>query len=78
MPRLIMPRLAMMFFVVALAFIASSSLAQTPTKPTAPEKMTSPAEAKKMRACEALAAQRNVKMDERAKFVMACMTAQAK
>jgi hypothetical protein len=44
-------------------------------KPSAPEKMMSPGEAKKMQACEKQAADRHIKMDERSKFVMDCMTA---
>jgi hypothetical protein len=59
---------------VGLLFAAGAAVSQTPMKPTAPQKMTSPAEAKKMHACEALAEERNVKMDERAKFIMDCMT----
>jgi hypothetical protein len=36
--------------------------------------MTSPHEAQNMRACEKQAADQNIKMDERSKFVMDCMT----
>jgi hypothetical protein len=36
--------------------------------------MTSPDQKKKMDACRTQAAQQNIKMDERAKFIMDCMT----
>jgi hypothetical protein len=52
--------------------------AQAGMKPTAPQKMTSPEQKKKMDACERRAAQQNIKMDQRAKFVMDCMTAKVK
>jgi hypothetical protein len=68
MPRAI--ALAMM-----LCLLGAGAYAQTPMKPTAPQKMTSPEEARKMRDCQKQAADRNIKMDERAKFVMDCMTA---
>jgi len=70
---------------IALFTVATLSLAfavmagvQTPMKPTAPQKMTSPELAQKMRDCEQQAAQNNIKMDERAKYVMDCMTAKPK
>jgi hypothetical protein len=44
-------------------------------KPSAPQKMMSPSEEQKMRACEKQAADQNVKKDERSKFVMDCLTA---
>jgi hypothetical protein len=52
-----------------------AAAAQTSMKPSAPQKMMSPEEAKKMRACEKQAADQNIKMDERSKFVMDCTTA---
>jgi hypothetical protein len=55
-------------------FMGAGAVAQTPMKPTAPQKMMSPAEQKKMQACEKQAADRNVPMDQRSKFVMDCMT----
>ena len=58
----------------ALSLFGAIAHAQSPMKPTAPEKMMPPAEAEKMHACEKLAAEQNVKMNERAKFVMDCMT----
>ncbi len=68
MPRAI--ALAMM-----LSLFGAGAGAQSAMKPTAPQKMMSPEEAKKMHACEKQAADQNIKMDERAKFVMDCMTA---
>jgi hypothetical protein len=47
-------------------------------KSTAPQKMMSPQEEQKMRDCQRQAAQQNIKKDERAKFVMDCMTATGK
>ena len=64
--------------IVSLVFAAVAANAQTPMKPSAPQKMTSPEQARKMRDCEQQAAQNNIKMDERSKYVMDCMTAKAK
>jgi hypothetical protein len=61
-----------------LVVSAGAALAQTPMQPTAREKMTSPEQALKMQDCEKQAAQKNIKMNERSKFVMDCMTAKAK
>ncbi len=72
MPR----RIALLTAVtLSLAFGAGAATAQSSMKPSAPQKMTSPEEAKKMRDCEKRAAQNNIKMDERSKYVMDCMTA---
>ena len=60
--------------LVALLMGAGAALAQTPMKPTAPQKMMSPSEADKMHACEKQAAEQNIRMDLRSKFVMDCMT----
>jgi hypothetical protein len=60
--------------VAVLSLVCGSAAAQT-MKPSAPQKMMSPREAQKMRACEKQAADQNVKKDERAKFVMDCMMA---
>jgi hypothetical protein len=60
--------------LVALLMGAGAALAQTPMKPSAPQKMMSPSEAEKMHACEKQAADQNIKMDMRSKFVMECMT----
>ncbi len=70
-----MPRAVALAMVLCL-FGAGAS-AQSAMKPTAPQKMMSPEEAKKMQACKKQAADQNVKMDERAKFVMDCMMAKA-
>ena len=62
--------------IAVLAVVAASAAVQAATTtPTAPEKMTSPAERQKMKACEAQAAAQKVRMDQRAKFIMDCMTA---
>jgi len=63
-------------FVLAIVtcLIGAGAVAQTPMKPTAPQKMTSPDEQKKMQACEKRAADQNIAMDQRSKFVMDCMT----
>ena len=59
----------------SLGFGVGAACAQSPMKPSAPQKMMSPAEVQKMRACEKQAADQNVKRDERSKYVMDCMTA---
>ena len=59
-----------------IALLAAASAAQsTMMKPSAPEKMASPADKAKMKACEAKAAAQKVPMDDRAKFLMDCMQA---
>jgi hypothetical protein len=58
-----------------LCLFGAGAFAQTAMKPTAPQKMMSPEEQKKMHACEKQAADQNIQMDQRAKFVMDCMTA---
>ena len=70
--------LSLLALSASLVFAAGVALAQTPMKPSAPQKMMSPDEAKKMHACEQQAAQQNIKKSERSKFVMDCMTAKAK
>jgi uncharacterized membrane protein YdfJ with MMPL/SSD domain len=70
-----MPRVIALLTAVTFCFWAGAAVAQTSMKPSAPQKMMSPAEARKMRACEKQAADQNVKMDERSKYVMDCMTA---
>ncbi len=72
-----MPRRIALLTAVTASLVCGAVLAQ-PMKPSAPQKMMSPDEAKKMRACEKHAADQNIKMDERSKFVMDCMTAKAK
>jgi hypothetical protein len=75
-----MPRPLALFTAAALTlgFATFAASAQMPMKPSAPQKMMSPEEARKMRGCEAQAARNNIKMDERSKYVMDCMTAKAK
>jgi hypothetical protein len=58
---------------MALSLLGAGAYAQSSMKPSAPQKMTSPDEARKMRDCEKQAADRDIKMDERSKFVMDCM-----
>ncbi len=45
----------------------------TSMKSTAPERMLSRADSKKMRACDERAARENVPMEQRAAFVKKCM-----
>lgn len=70
-----MPRPVALLAAMILSLAGASTYAQSPMKPSAPDKMTSPEQAKKMRDCEKQAAANNIKMDERAKYVMDCMTA---
>ena len=70
-----MPRVIALLMAVTLGLGAGTACAQPSMKPSAPQKMMSPAEARKMRACEKQAADQNVKRDERSKYVMDCMTA---
>jgi hypothetical protein len=60
---------------LTLSFAGAATSAQSTTmKPSAPEKMTSPADEKRMHDCEQQAAANNIPMDQRAKHVMDCMT----
>ena len=68
-----MPRPIALLTAAIVGLGCAAAAAQT-MKPTAPQKMMSPEEAKKMHACERQAADQNIKMDERAKFLMDCMT----
>jgi hypothetical protein len=61
--------------IALLALFVAAAAAATTMKPSAPEKMASPADKAKMTACEAKAAAQNVRMDARAKFLMDCMKA---
>jgi hypothetical protein len=59
-----------------IAVLAATSVAQSAVmKPTAPQKMASPADKAKMKACEAKAAAQKVPANGRAKFLMDCMKA---
>ena len=70
-----MPRVIALLMAVTLGLGVGAACAQSTMKPSAPQKMMSPAEAQKMRACKKQAADQNIKMAERSKFVMDCMTA---
>jgi hypothetical protein len=72
-----MPRVTALLtaVIVSLGLGVSAVCAQPSMKPSAPQRMMSPAEAQKMRACEKQAADQHIKMDERSKYVMGCMTA---
>jgi hypothetical protein len=65
------------FPVAALSvlFLATTVSAQTSAlmKATAPEKMLPSEQAKKMRACEKLATQQKIIMEDRSSFVANCM-----
>ena len=69
-----MPRPFVLPMAAIIGLACGAAAAQPAMKPSAPEKMMSPGEAKKMQACEKQAANQNIKMDERSKFVMDCMT----
>jgi predicted helicase len=69
-----MPRPIALLTAATLSLVCETAIAQTSMKPSAPQKMTSPEAAHKMRDCEKQAADQNIKMDERSKFVMNCMT----
>ena len=77
-----MRSLTTFFPAVALGvlFLATAVSAQTaaPMKATAPEKMLASDKAKKMRACEKRAIHQEIKMDDRASFVMDCMAGKAR
>lgn len=57
--------------------VAGTAAAQPAMKATAPEKMMPPAEKQRLEECQKMATQKNVKMDERARFLMDCMKAKA-
>ncbi len=61
-----------------VAVAAGSALAQQGMKATAPKKMMPPAEKARLETCQQKAAEQQVAMDARAKFVMDCMKAMAK
>jgi hypothetical protein len=62
------------FGLILVSLIIASASAQQPMKPTAPAKMMSERDQKKMKECEARAAAQKVPMNQRSKFVMECMT----
>ena len=57
--------------------LAGMAAAQPAMKPTAPEKMMPPGEKQRLEECQKMAAQKDVRMDERAAFLMDCMKAKA-
>lgn len=63
---------------VILGFlVAGTAAAQPAMKATAPDKMMPPGEKKRLEECQKMAAQKNVEMDERARYLMDCMKAKA-
>jgi hypothetical protein len=72
-----MPRLTACVFAIVVG-LSSAAFAQPDMKPTAPAKMMPPGEKARMQACQKMAAEQNIKMDDRAKFVMDCMKEKAK
>jgi hypothetical protein len=68
------PRVIVLAIVLNLGLAAGAAAAQDDMKATAAKKMTSPEQARRMRECQRRAAQQNVVMDQRSKFVMDCMT----
>lgn len=76
-----MKRLAVFLFALIVFGVGSNAgaaFAQSDMKPTAPAKMMPPAEKARLEACQQKAAQQNIAMDGRAKFVMDCMKEMAK
>lgn len=73
-----MPRLTAFIVAVAVGLNAGLGFAQSDMKPTAPTKMMPPTEKARLDACQKKAAQQNIKMDDRAKFLMNCMKEMAK
>jgi hypothetical protein len=73
-----MPWLTAFILALAVSVSAGAAFAQSDMKPTAPAKMMPPDEKARLDACQQKAAQQNIKMDERAKFLMDCMKDMAK
>lgn len=65
----------LVFFLAPALLLAGSTWAQSSSnmKSSAPDKMTPPGEAEKMRACDKMAMDRHVTVQERARFVKNCM-----
>ena len=72
-----MPRLIAFIFAIVVG-LSGVAFAQADMKPTAPAKMMPAGEKARMQACQKMAAEQNVKMDDRAKFIMDCMKEKAK
>jgi hypothetical protein len=60
-------------FVAAMWLMAAATAGAATMKPSAPDRMASPADKQKMQICQDRAAAQNVPMAERSKFVMKCM-----
>ena len=60
-------------FVAAVWVMATAAAAAATMKPSAPDRMASPADKQKMQICQDRAAARNVPMAERSKYVMVCV-----
>jgi len=75
-----MRRSIALYLLVAAGLVLSAGAvsAKDPMKPTAADEMMSPDQKRRMHDCEQLAAQRNIKMNERAKFLTDCMTGKVK
>jgi hypothetical protein len=69
------PPVRVLASIVLLTCCVSAAYAGDAMTPTAAQKMTSPEQKTLMAACQRKAADQNVPMAERAKFVMDCMTA---
>ncbi len=70
-----------MTFGIALAaalLLAAPAVAQKDMKATAPMKMTPPGEGDAMRACDKLAMDQHIKMEERTRFVQDCVAKKMK
>ena len=65
-------------FVATMLLAASAAAGAATMKPSAPDKMASPADKQKMQTCQERAVAQNVPMAERSKFVMDCMARPAK
>jgi hypothetical protein len=75
MPRLTAIASAIVFGAILCAGAAGANDAMNPTAPT---RMMPPDEKARLDACRQKAAQQNIKMDERARFIMDCMKDMAK
>ncbi|HET7850033.1 MAG TPA: hypothetical protein VFL51_13315 [Pseudolabrys sp.] len=70
-----MPRLVLFWLTVILSLLlaAGAASAQQDMKASAPKKMTSPDQKRRMQSCQRKAEQQKIAMHQRAKFVMDCM-----
>jgi hypothetical protein len=72
-----MPRLTM-GFAILLALTGTVSAQDGAMKSSAPEMMTPPGESAPMRACDKMAMEQHIKMEERARFVQDCIAKKMK